>query len=164
MLKTESFRAQLLAAVPELARDPDRLLVFLKEGHINATAVPGRLSFEYNFQLTAIVTDYAGHPDALFVAVLGWIARNQPELLGNPERREQIRFEAEILSNTAVDIEISVPVSEAVSLRPRPDAPGMLDVKHFEEPAQEGTGFGPGRWEVWLRDEYLGAWDEPEAG
>ena len=66
MKKPESLRQHLLASVPSLARDPDRLLVFIDEGRMRCTAAPG-LSFEYEYRLNLILTDYAGHADAVAV-------------------------------------------------------------------------------------------------
>ena len=47
MNKPESLRAHLVAAVPELKRNPDRLLTFVDNGSMRSTAAPG-LSFEYS--------------------------------------------------------------------------------------------------------------------
>ena len=44
MNKPSALRAHLLAAVPELHKNPDRLLVFIDNGTIRSTAAPG-LSF-----------------------------------------------------------------------------------------------------------------------
>ena len=45
MYKPESLRALLAAVHPELARDPDRLVVFIDEGSMVSTMAEG-LSFE----------------------------------------------------------------------------------------------------------------------
>lgn len=63
MNKPSSLRSHLLAAVPELRHNPDRLLIFIDQGRMRSTAAPG-LSFEYSYTLNLIFTDYAGHPGA----------------------------------------------------------------------------------------------------
>lgn len=155
MIKPDSLREHLLAAVPALKRDPERLLVFIDEGHLHATAVPN-LSFEYRYQLQLVITDFQGHPDAVMVPLIAWLATQQSELLANPERRDGIRFEADVLANNAVDLSITLPLTERVGVHPRPE--GGYDVTHYPEPKLESP-LRAGRWEVYLRDEYLGGFD-----
>ena len=45
MNKPDSLRAHLLAAIPELKHNPDRLLIFIDNGKIRCTGAAG-LSFE----------------------------------------------------------------------------------------------------------------------
>ena len=71
MIKPASLRAHLVAALPDLARDADRLLVFIDAGSLVSTFQPG-LSFEYQYTLNLILTDYAGHPDSVMLPLLGW--------------------------------------------------------------------------------------------
>ncbi|MFC3549457.1 phage tail protein [Lysobacter cavernae] len=157
MIKPDSLRAHITTAVPELARDPDRLLIFIERGSLVATYAPG-LSFEYRYTLSLIVTDFAGHPDAVMVPLLVWLSRHQPELLANPDRREQIGFEAELLANDKVDLEIKVPLTERVGVHPRDG--GGYDIEHYPEPELE-VAFPPGRWDVYLKGEWIGGWDSP---
>jgi len=69
MYKPNSLRQHLAAAIPDLQRDPDRLLVFADEGNVVASATAS-LSFEYRFKLNLIVTDDAGDADAIMVALI----------------------------------------------------------------------------------------------
>ena len=85
MLKPGSLRAHLTAALPELARDPEKLVVLARAGRTICTGTAS-LSFEYAYTLQVIVLDYAGHADAVVVPLLAWVARNQPELLDNPDK------------------------------------------------------------------------------
>ncbi|MCF5922874.1 phage tail protein, partial [Xanthomonas perforans] len=55
MIKPASLRAHLVAALPDLARDADRLLVFIDAGSLVSTVQPG-LSFEYQYTLNLILT------------------------------------------------------------------------------------------------------------
>jgi hypothetical protein len=133
MNKPDSLRALLRTAVPQLKRDPDKLHIFLDEGNIIATAA-NTLSFEYQYILNAIVTDYAGHPDTLMVPILGWLKVNQPDMMLNREKmRDGFSFEAEILNNKTADISIKLRLTERVVVTDDPES-GTRTVKHLDEP------------------------------
>ncbi|WP_416340110.1 phage tail protein [Pseudomonas sp. C11] len=132
MNKPNSLREHLLAADPTLAQNPERLLVFIDQGNIRATAAPG-LSFEWLYTLNIIITDYAGHPDAIAIPLLAWLRRNQPDLLTNIEKgKDAIGFEADILGNDKVDLSITMPLTERVIVKRLPD--DSLEVTHPPEP------------------------------
>lgn len=132
MNKPNSLRDHLLAADPTLAQNPERLLVFIDEGNIRATAAPG-LSFEWLYTLNIIITDYAGHPDNIAIPLLAWLRRNQPDLLTNIEKgKDAIGFEADILGNDKVDLSITLPLTERVIVKRLPD--DSLEVTHPPEP------------------------------
>ena len=132
MNKPSALRAHLLAAVPELHKNPDRLLVFIDNGSIRSTAAPG-LSFEYSYTLNVILTDYAGHPDAVAIPLLAWLLVNQPELLTNLEKgKTAIAFEADVLDNSKVDLSLKLPLTERVIVKKQED--GSLQVSHPDEP------------------------------
>ena len=157
MKKPQSLRDFLTDALPELARDPDRLLVFIDRGSLVATMAPGQ-SFEYSFTLNLIVTDYAGHPDAVMVPLLDWIRINQPELLANPKQRGQIAFEADILANDKIDLDIKLPLTERVGVHR--DAEGVVTVEHYCEPTIDAP-CPPRHWKLYLQEELLAEWDAP---
>ena len=132
MNKPNSLRAHLLEAVHELHKNPDRLLVFIDNGTIRSTAAPG-LSFEYSYTLNVILTDYAGHPDAVAIPLLAWLLVNQPELLTNLEKgKTAIAFEADVLDNSKVDLSLKLPLTERVIVKKQDD--GSLQVSHPNEP------------------------------
>lgn len=158
MYKPASLRTFLAAANPELARDPDRLLVFIDEGRLLSTLAPG-LSFEYAYTLNLVLTDYAGHPDAVMAPLLAWVRQHQPELLANPEARGTITFEADLLANDKVDLSIKVPLTERVGVHRRPSGDG-LDIEHYPEPVPD-VPLQAGRWTLYLRDEVVAQWDAP---
>lgn len=134
MKKPDSLRALLRTAVPQLKRDPDKLHIFLDEGNIIATAA-NSLSFEYQYILNAIVTDYAGHPDTLMVPILGWLKVNQPEMMLNREKmRDGFSFEAEILNTKTADISIKLRLTERVVVTDDPVS-GTRTVTHLDEPS-----------------------------
>lgn len=132
MNKPNSLREHLLTAVAGLKKNPDRLLIFIDTGSVRCTAAAG-LSFEYTYTLQVILTDFAGHPDSVFIPVLEWLRRQQPELLTNLERgKDAIAFEADILDGNKVDMSLSLPLTERVIVKRQDD--GTLDVTHPGEP------------------------------
>lgn len=138
MNKPEQVRALLLSAVPHLRRNPNELHVFVKNGKVVASAAKKNLSFEYQFDLVIIVTDYAEHTDTLMVPLLAWVAEHQPELLTNPDKRQNgIRFDVEMINKKLVDIEISISLTERVKVTP---VEGGRTVEHLAEPPFDPYG------------------------
>jgi hypothetical protein len=133
MIKPNSLRAHLTAALPALQVDPDKLLVFIDRGSVVATAAPG-LSYEYRYTLSLILTDFADDPDRVMVPLMQWLSTHQNELLASPALREQIGFQADLIANDKVDLEISLPLTERVIVKQRED--GNFDIKHAPEPEQ----------------------------
>lgn len=113
MKKPASLRAAIEAAVPELATDKDRLLAFIDNGSIVCTSKESR-SFEWRYTMNLIITDYAGDPNRLWLALLDWVRVNQSPLLASPSLQEQIRFEVDILADDKVDLDIKLPLTENV--------------------------------------------------
>lgn len=135
MNKPNSLRAHLLAAVPELRQNPDRLLVFIDDGKLRSTAAPG-LSFEYSYTLNLIFTDYAGHPDAIAIPLLAWVLEHQSELMTNLEKsKDAIQFVVDVLANDKVDLSFTLPLTERVIVKRLED--GSLSVTHVAEPPLE---------------------------
>ena len=132
MNKPSSLKQHLIAAVPELRGNPDKVMVFIDQGRIRSTTAPG-LSFEYTYTLNLILTDFAGHPDAVAVPLLAWMKTNQPDLMENLEKaKDAIQFEADILADDLVDLAITLPLTERVIVKRLGD--GTLDISHPDEP------------------------------
>lgn len=156
MQKPESLRRHLLAAIPGLARNPDRILVFVDNGTIRSTAAHG-LSFEYGYTLNVILTDFAGDPDAVSVALLAWLLVNQSELLANLETgKDAIKFETDILNGSTVDLSIKLPLTERVIVRKQPD--GTLQISNPPEPVLTEQ-YPAGHWQLFSGDQLLAEWD-----
>ncbi|GLO54773.1 tail protein [Pseudomonas putida] len=155
MNKPDSLRNHLLTAVPELRNDPDRLLVFIDNGTVRSTVAVG-LSFEYAYTLNVMLTDFAGHPDALMIPLLAWLMVNQHELIANLEKgKEAISFEADVLDNSKVDLSIKLALTERVIVKKQDD--GTLQVSHPDEPQLEP--FLPaGDWKLFAGGELLAEW------
>lgn len=134
MIKPASLRDHLLAAIPGLQSNPDRLLVFIDDGKLQSSYQPG-LSFQYLYTLSLVLTDFAGSPDSVMLPLLQWITRHQPELLANPSRRDDITFEVDVLANDVVDVTLKLPLTERVVVSAQGD--GTLLITHAAEPPTE---------------------------
>ncbi len=160
MNKPESLRAHLLASVPELKNNPDRLLIFIDNGRIRCTAAVS-LSFEYAYDLQVILTDYAGHPDAVMLPLLGWLRVNQSELLANLTKAEEgIQFEADIIDASKVDLALKLPLTERVVVRKEEN--GTYDVTHPGEPQYTPQIEVEGDIEIYAGGELLTSWPAPQ--
>lgn len=161
MLKLNSLRTLLAQCLPELARDPERLIVLAEGGQAVSTGTTS-LSFEYRYTARVILLDYTSHADAVLVPILAWMQVNQPEQMDNPATREKaVRFRVEPLNTGAMDLGIELDLTERAIVTPDPDAaqdpdaPKRLRITHPEEPTHLGMVTQPERWELWLRDEQL---------
>lgn len=109
MRKLADLRNHILANVPDLKRNPDKLLSFIEDGNIEFWQGPN-LSHMYTLPIRIIVTDYSGDMDELVLPILSWLAYREPGL--DPQR--SISFEAELQNNNSYDISITVNVTERV--------------------------------------------------
>lgn len=161
MYKLQSLRALIESAVPSLKTNPENLIVMATAGRAVST-MAGGLSFEYAYDIAVTVLDYAGHTDALFVPVLAWVRVHQPDLLDNPGAQARgIEFKVEPLNTAAVDIGISIPVTERAIVKPAPAHPTRFNIDHPHEPCHPGGQCLPEHWELWLKDQKLAEWDLP---
>lgn len=129
MIKPESLRAAIVAQLPELARDAERLLMWVDQGTIvsRSTLTP---SFAYRYRLNVILIDFAGTPSVLMLAVTNWLRINQPELL--TPGREACTIEVDIIDSKLVDLQLQLQLDENVSVTRRED--GGYDLQHLAEP------------------------------
>lgn len=131
MLKPKQLREALTSSVPLLARNPDSLNMFIDSGRIVST-LASSLSFEYQYQLNLVITDYADDIDLVMVPVLAWLRENQPDIMATEEkRRTGFTFKADVLSDTLCDISIDLQLTERVIVKQDGDA---LHVNHIGEP------------------------------
>jgi len=159
MNKPDSLREHLTAAIPELRKNPDRLLVFIDNGTLRSTAAPG-LSFEYSYTLNLIFTDFAGHPDSIAIPLFAWLLVHQRELMENPNKaQDAVQFEADILDNKKVDLSITLPLTERVIVKRQED--GTLQVIHPPEP-QVDEAFEAKHWQMTdANGAVMAEWDSP---
>ncbi|OEY67463.1 phage tail protein [Marinobacter sp. X15-166B] len=122
MRKLEDLRRHVLANVPKLKRNPDKLLTFIEDGNIEFWQGPN-LSHSYAIPIQLIVTDYAGSVDDIVIPVLSWLKVREPGL----DPMNTVRFEAELLNNNSYDIAITVNITERVIVTATADG---LDIEH----------------------------------
>jgi len=137
MNKPSSFRTALLAALPSLATDPQRVSIHVERGRIRTN---GQLAtgWEYDYQLTVLIQDFADDFDALASFVMDWMRINEPAALKNNQKNATaVRFESEVLSSELADVCIEMDLTEAVVAG---DQPGTW-VHPPEPPADPSASF-----------------------
>lgn len=131
MLKPDSVHAAILKAVPYIRHNPDCLHIFVDKGAIIATLAPS-LSFEYQYTLNLVITDYADSMDLIVVPILHWLRTHQPDIMANPDKRQEgFTFEVDYLDNKLRDISIDLKLTERTIVK---EQEGVLSVTHLGEP------------------------------
>lgn len=141
MIKPDSLRAALTAALPLLATNPENLRMWVDKGSVRARhshdpARPG--AFEWRYTLNVHIYDWTLHPALPVLAVNHWLAINQPDLLSGTAD-ESYSFEADIIDAATIDLALELKLTEAVTVTPRND--GGFDLQHLAEddPMLPGT-------------------------
>lgn len=122
MRKLAHLRTHILANVPDLKRNPDKLLTFIEDGNIEFWQGVN-LSHNYTLPVRLIVTDYAGEIDQIIIPILSWLQVREPGL----DPQNTISFEAELLNNNSYDISVTVNITEQVIVKA---TEAGLDVEH----------------------------------
>lgn len=153
MLKPKQLREVLTKSVPLLQRNPDSLNMFIDNGRMVST-LASSLSFEYQYQLNLLVTDYDGNLDLLVVPVLAWLRENQPDIMATEEkRRTGFTFNADVISDTVMDISMNLQLTERVIVK---DLNGALHVNHVGEPPLPDNNSRP--WQLYVKDDLVSEW------
>lgn len=136
MYKLKALRDYLTAGLPSLKGAEERFEVRAESGRVVGFYGPG-LSFEYRYNLKLTFLDFVdGEQDTLFALILVWLARHQRELLQSRELAETaITWDADVLGQGKLDLEITLPLTEFVRAQAREG--GGYDLSHPEEPASE---------------------------
>jgi|TARA_A100001518_G_scaffold3608_1_gene4022 hypothetical protein len=145
MKKLHSLRAYLVERIPDLKRNPDRMLTFIEDGSIEFYR-GAHLSHEYRVPVRIVLTDHSGELDTVIIPLLQWLSRYQPDI--NPQ--EAITFQAELLSNKAWDLAIDVTLTERVVALVDCDA-GTIHVDH-RQPEYAIDPCAAGNWQLFIRD------------
>ncbi|MFZ6873777.1 phage tail protein [Undibacterium sp. Di27W] len=160
MYKPNSLRAHLTAAIPDLKRNPDKLLVFADKGCLRTTRTASR-SFEYAYLLNIIVTDYGGEEDALMVPLLDWVTAHQAALLGNDDKSNKgICFMVDFNNHDSVDISLELDITERVIFK---QTGNKLDIAHAGETAAT-PGYTAPFWQLYNGDNLLAEWQVLKTG
>jgi hypothetical protein len=148
MKKPARLRAALTAAMPELAVDPDRLILFVTNGRLRMRHTRGAAGYAFAYDVEVLVKDFAGEPGEVFAHLAAWLATEQQELISNPEKlADGLKFEVEYLTHDTLDVLITLALTEDVAVTGGEG--GRLDVAYLPEPGNEwitgdvGMGFAP---------------------
>ncbi|WP_439450316.1 phage tail protein [Stenotrophomonas sp. ATs4] len=134
MKKPQLLRQHLVAAIPSLAADPERLLVTVDDGGLVASFTAG-LSFQYSYTLELILRNFSGAPEAVMVPLLQWLTRHQSDLLAAPANRDKLSFVVDVLSDTLMNLSIKLLLTERV--RVVQDDAGAFQLEYMPEPPTE---------------------------
>ncbi|WP_421722552.1 phage tail protein [Alloalcanivorax xenomutans] len=111
MNKLQALRDHLVAKIPHLKQNPDKLLTFVDTGEIHAAA--GLVSHSNRYTANIIVTDWSGSLEDITVPVLDWLQRFETD---HPPSSPRIRYEADVINHTCVDISLSIELTDAVKV------------------------------------------------
>ncbi|MGR1184963.1 phage tail protein [Aeromonas veronii] len=149
MLKPAAIRDVLARCSPQLAQNPESLILTVGDGRIVATGAQS-LSFEWQYPLSIGVIDFAGHPDQLVVPLLAWLRQHQPELFTNQDKRENaIKVESELLAGDLYDLLITIPLTERVIVTQTEEGIGWQHVPEPPEDPYDGI-----TWELFISGEH----------
>ncbi|WP_433647171.1 phage tail protein [Kosakonia pseudosacchari] len=155
MLKPDSLRKALTNAAPVLAANPDMLRLYVDSGNIAATLATS-LSFEKQYTLNVVVTDFTGDFDLILVPVLAWLREHQPDILSTDTgRKKGFIFEADINNDSSFDISISLLLTERTLVD---EVGATLHVRCIPEPPPPEPVTRP--VEMYINGELASKWDE----
>lgn len=112
MEKLNSLRAAITAALPELARSPENLRLFVERGVARCQGTPSD-AFGFSVQAEVLVIEMTSDIAILAHAIFRWLRVNQPDLL--TPGREGFAFEAEMLDNGKADVVIQIQLTQNVT-------------------------------------------------
>lgn len=130
MQKPNELRKALTAALPELKRNPDRLVIWVEDGAVR-TRQTEDASFSFEYPLSVLLREVKTDIAVIVHAINRWLRVNQPALLaaGN---RDSFKFETDILDNGTADIVFTIDLTEAVKVTP--DQAGGWSLDYVPEP------------------------------
>ncbi len=155
MLKPDSLRKALINAAPVLATNPDMLRLYVDSGNIAATLATS-LSFEKQYTLNVVVTDFTGDFDLILVPVLAWLREHQPDILSTDTgRKKGFVFEADINNDSSFDISISLLLTERTLVE---EVGAALHVQCIPEPPLPEPVTRPDKF--YINGELVSQWHE----
>ncbi len=162
MLKPNEIRELITRSIPFFKKNPEQLIIYLNEGSISARGTNG-LSYQYNYRLNVLITDFSGHIDTVILPILIYLRTNQPELFENYQKNSSlIQFEVDILNDHLVDLSLQIDLTERVLVDE--SNKGKLRATHLPEPEHPELPNHSYSLEIWNRPdgELLGTIDVPK--
>lgn len=161
MLKPIELRKHLTAGLPELQRDPERLIMLIRGGKVHATATKS-LSWQYEYTLRLIFCDWTQHSDVILALLLPWLHRHQHELLANPDKNKNgMRFDVDYLNVNAMDFVMDLDLTERVLCRPVEGSPGQVNLEHLNDQVPDIVQTAE-HWKVFFDGKQVADWPFPE--
>lgn len=155
MYKPKSLRKALTDAVPDLARNPEMMRIFIDNGKL-ASTLAASLSFENQYTLNVVVTDFTGDIELLLVPVQAWLRIHQADIMTTDEgRKKGFTYFADINSNDSTDISISLMLTERTIVK---EQGHELHVEQVPEPQPPEPVTRP--TELYVQGELVSQWDE----
>ena len=155
MLKPAQLRKALTDAVPVLQTSPDQLRMFVDNGRIVST-LASSLSFEYQYQVELLITDFAHDCDLIIVPILAWLREHQPDIMATPDKQQTgYKFKADMLNDGSYDIAVYLQLTECVIVK---QIDAGLHVEHYPEPPLPEPVERPR--ELYLHGELVSQWHE----
>lgn len=116
MLKLTTLRAAITAALPEMARNPENLRIWIERGagRCQGTATD---AFGFTFQANVLIVEMTSDIAVLSHAIFRWLRVNQPDLL--VPGKEGFSFDADILDNGSVDVLFQIQLTQNVTVAPQ---------------------------------------------
>lgn len=155
MKKPALLRAAITALLPDLARNPDKLAMWVETGRTRATGNSQR-GFAWEYNLTVVVEDFTLPPETLFFIVVDWLRTQQPDLLA--ALSEGFPFEVDVIDDKTSDVKITLPLREVVTATPANGGGWQLEVQAEPVLFPDETEIGPGITSIWVR----GNGDDPQ--
>lgn len=128
-MKHVALREAIATALPELARDPERLAMWIEKGRILSPMTESR-NFEWDYTLNITVQEFTSHPSILFLTINDWLRVNQPELL-QPGGKAGYHFEVDVIDDATVDLHVALDLTECVTVTRKDD--GSDELQHEAE-------------------------------
>lgn len=150
MKKPALLRTAITALLPELARNPDKLAMWVETGRVRATGNAQR-GFAWEYNLTVVVEDYTKPAETLFFIVVDWLRTQQPDLLA--ANADGFAFEADVIDDKATDIKITLPLREVVTATPADGGGWQLTVQPEPVLFPDEAVIGPNITSIWVRGE-----------
>lgn len=130
MKKPASLRDALTAAIPELPRSPDRLVIWVEDGAVRSRQTDDH-SFAFAYPLSVLLREVATDIAIVAHAINRWLRVNQPDLVAGGAG-DSYKFETDILDNGTADILFTLDLVELAKVEANPD--GSWSIAYQDEP------------------------------
>jgi len=129
MLKIDTLRAALIAALPELRAQPDRVRLWVDRGAAQSRQTAS-FSFAFSFRLNVLLVELRSDISVVALAIFNWLQVNQPALLA--PHADGFIFDVDILDNSTADVLVQIDLTQNVAVTPQDG--GDFRLEYLPEP------------------------------